>query len=120
MYGILDRYVGKNIIMAVLLVAVCMTLFAGLITFIDALRYIGRGSIDFLFVVKYVMHKIPGICVTFFPVSILIGGVVGLSFFQTFNTGFSDVPRCDKIGLPHCQSDHIGHTVQKVKKFSYS
>ena len=24
------------------------------------------------------MHKIPGICVTFFPVSILIGGVVGL------------------------------------------
>lgn len=78
MYGILDRYVGKNIIMAVLLVAVCMTLFAGLITFIDALRYIGRGSIDFLFVVKYVMHKIPGICVTFFPVSILIGGVVGL------------------------------------------
>ena len=78
MYGILDRYVGKNIIMSVLLVAVCMTLFAGLITFIDALRYIGRGSIDFLFVVKYVMHKIPGICVTFFPVSILIGGVVGL------------------------------------------
>ena len=42
MYGILDRYVGKNIIMAVLLVAVCMTLFAGLITFIDALRYIGQ------------------------------------------------------------------------------
>ena len=73
MYGILDRYVGKNIIMSVLLVAVCMTLFAGLITFIDALRYIGRGSIDFLFVVKYVMHKIPGICVTFFPVSILLG-----------------------------------------------
>ena len=82
MYGILDRYVGKNIIMAVLLVAVCMTLFAGLITFIDALRYIGRGSIDFLFVVKYVMYKIPGICVTFFPVSILIGGVVGLGLME--------------------------------------
>lgn len=78
MYGILDRYVGKNIILSVLLVALCMTLFAGLITFIDALRYIGRGSIDFMFVIKYVMHKIPGICVTFFPVSILIGGVVGL------------------------------------------
>lgn len=78
MYGILDRYVGKNIVLSVLLVALCMTLFAGLISFIDALRYIGRGSIDFIFAVKYVMYKIPGICVTFFPVSILIGGVVGL------------------------------------------
>ncbi|MGN1281388.1 MAG: LPS export ABC transporter permease LptG [Succinivibrio sp.] len=78
MYGILDKYIGKNIIMAVILVAVCLTLFAGLINFIDSLRYIGRGQVDFWFLLAYNCYKLPGILVTFFPVSILIGGVVGL------------------------------------------
>ena len=78
MYGILDRYIGKNVIFSVLLVSVCLTLFAGLISIIDHLRYIGRGTIDFLFVITYVAYKLPGILVQFFPVSILIGGVVGL------------------------------------------
>ncbi len=78
MYGILDRYIGKNVIFSVLLVSVCLTLFAGLISIIDHLRYIGRGTIDFLFVIIYVSYKLPGIFVQFFPVSILIGGVVGL------------------------------------------
>ncbi len=78
MYGILDRYVGKNVVFSVLLVALCMTLFASLIRFIDILRYIGRGDIDFTFLLKYVSFQMPSIMVQFFPVSILIGGVVGL------------------------------------------
>lgn len=78
MYGILDRYVGKNIIFYVLIISVCLTLFATLIGLIDSLRYIGRGHIDFMFVVEYNLYKLPGILVTFFPVSILIGGVIGL------------------------------------------
>lgn len=78
MYGILDRYVGKNVVLSILLVSVCLTLFAALIQLIDALRYIGRGYIDFLFVLKYVGLKLPSIYVTFFPISILIGCVVGL------------------------------------------
>ena len=78
MFGILDRYVGKNIIFSVLLVSICLTLFTFLIGLIDSLRYIGRGSVDFLFVVEYNLYKVPGSFVTFFPVSILIGGVIGL------------------------------------------
>ena len=78
MYGILDRYVGKNIVFSVVLVSVCLTLFAGLINLIDALRYIGRGDIDFGFVLVYTCYRIPIVFVQFFPVSILIGGVIGL------------------------------------------
>ena len=78
MYGILDRYVGKNMVFSVILVALCLTLFAGLISLIDALRYIGRGDIGFTFVLKYVCYKLPSLFSMFFPVSILIGGVVGL------------------------------------------
>ena len=77
-FGILDVYIGRNMLTSVLLMATCLTLFTGLITFIDKMRYIGRGSIDFLFVCKYVSYLLPGIFVTFFPVAILIGGVISL------------------------------------------
>ena len=77
-FGILDLYVGRTMLTSVLLIAICLTLFTGLITFIDKMRYIGRGSIDFLFVCQYVGYQLPGIFVTYFPVSILIGGVIGL------------------------------------------
>ena len=62
MYGILDRYVGKNIVFSVVLVSVCLTLFAGLINLIDSLRYIGRGDIDFGFVL---------VCINYIPVVII-------------------------------------------------
>lgn len=78
MSSILDRYVGKNIIICALLVSACLTIFASLIGVIDSLRFIGRGSIDFWFVIEYNLYKVPGVFVTFFPVSILIGSVVAL------------------------------------------
>ena len=77
-YAILDRYTGKNVVVMVIMVAVCLTAFTGIITFIDKMRYIGRGSIDFWFVCRYVLFLTPGFLVTFFPVAVLIGGVIGL------------------------------------------
>ncbi len=78
LYAILDRYTGKNVVVMVIMVAVCLTVFTGIITFIDKMRYIGRGSIDFWFVCRYVLCLCPGFLVTFFPVAVLIGGVIGL------------------------------------------
>ena len=77
-YAILDRYTGKNVVVMVLMVAICLTVFTGIITFIDKMRYIGRGSIDFWFVCRYVLFLSPGFLVTFFPVAVLIGGVIAL------------------------------------------
>ena len=71
MYGILDRYIGKNVAIAVCLVAIALTLLSGIIHLIDALRYIGRGEIDFWFILKYVGYKLPGHCIVFLPVSVL-------------------------------------------------
>ncbi len=78
MIGILDRYVGKNVLMTVLLVTLLLTLLTTLITFVDRIRYIGRGDVDFIFLVKYIAWQIPSIAVTFFPVSVLLSGVVAL------------------------------------------
>ncbi len=78
MYGILDRYLGRNFIVMVLVISVCLTLLTGLITFIDKTRYIGRGDVDFWFVFYYLIHFLPGFLVMFFPVSVLLGAVISL------------------------------------------
>lgn len=78
MYGILDKYIGKNLLLYVLVIAICLTLLIGLITFIDKTRYIGRGTIDFLFLCEYILLLLPGFFVSFFPLSVLLGGVIGL------------------------------------------
>lgn len=78
MYGIFDRYIGKNMLLAVSLIAISLTVFTTIITLIDKMRYIGRGSIDFFFVCEYVLLLTPGIFVTFFPVAVLIGGVIAM------------------------------------------
>ena len=95
MYGILDRYIGKNVAIAVCLVAIALTLLSGIIHLIDALRYIGRGEIDFWFILKYVGYKLPGHCIVFFPVSVLIGGVVSLGLLARS----SEIVILQSIGL---------------------
>lgn len=78
MFGVLDRYVGKNVLYTVLIVTVILTFLTTLITFVDRLRYLGRGSVDFLFLTEYILMQVPGILVMFFPIAVLIGGVVAL------------------------------------------
>ena len=77
-FGILDRYIGKNVFFTILLVTFCLTLLTTLITFVDQMLYIGRGSVDFLFLVSHVALEVPGIVVLFFPVAVLLGGVIAL------------------------------------------
>lgn len=78
MFGVLDRYIGKNVLLTVIVVTVLLTFLTTLITFVDKLRYIGRGSVDFLFLTKYIALQIPSILVLFFPIAVLIGSVVAL------------------------------------------
>ncbi|MDO5352085.1 MAG: LPS export ABC transporter permease LptG [Succinatimonas sp.] len=95
MYGILDRYIGKNILYSVILISFGLTIFTAIITIIDKMRYIGRGDVDFLFVCEYVGYYLPGIFVTFSPVAILIGGVIGLGFMARN----SEITVMQSIGL---------------------
>lgn len=95
MYGILDRYIGKNILYSVTLISIGLTIFTAIITVIDKMRYIGRGDVDFFFVLEYVGYFLPGILVTFFPVAILIGGVIGLGFMAKS----SEITVMQSVGL---------------------
>lgn len=76
--GFLDKYVAKQVLLSVLLVTVFLLILVGLITFIDQMRYIGRGEIGFTFLIGYLGLQLPGILVLYFPIAVLMGGVIGL------------------------------------------
>lgn len=76
--GILDKYVARQVLLTILLVSVFLLVLTGLITFIDQMRYIGRGEIGFSFLVGYLFLQLPGLFVLFFPIAVLLGGVIGL------------------------------------------
>ena len=76
--GILDKYVGKQVVLTIILVSIFLLLLTGLITFIDQMRYIGRGEIGFTFLIGYLGLQLPGLFVLFFPIAVLLGGVIGL------------------------------------------
>ncbi len=78
MFSILDRYVGKIVIMTIFTVIIILTFITALITFVDQLRYIGRGDVDFTFVLSHVALQIPEMLVLMVPVGVLLGGVVAL------------------------------------------
>ncbi len=76
--GILDKYVGKQVLLTIVLVSFFLLMLTGLITFIDQMRYIGRGEIDFAFLIGYLCLQLPGLFVLFFPIAVLLGGVIAL------------------------------------------
>lgn len=77
-YGILDRYIGKNVLFIVILAAIVLTTLTGIISLIDQTRHLGRGNIDFLFLLWYIVLRMPSDFVMMFPVAVLLGGVIGL------------------------------------------
>ena len=51
--GILDKYVAKQVLFTIILVSFFLLILVALITFIDQMRYIGRGEIDFTFLIGF-------------------------------------------------------------------
>lgn len=76
--SILDRYLGKNVLLCIILVSAFLTIITAIITFVDQTRYIGRGDIGLGFLVVHLLLQIPGMVVMFFPIAVLLGGVIAL------------------------------------------
>lgn len=78
MFGILDRYIGRTVIMAILLCTFMLVGLSSLIKFVDQLQSVGEGSYTTLHAVLRVAYAMPGDIVLFFPMAALLGCVVGL------------------------------------------
>lgn len=82
MFGIVDRYVGRTVLSIILISLIVLSLITLLISFIDMTRHLGKGDIDFIFLLKYSALTLPSKLNYLFPVSVLLGGVIGLGLMS--------------------------------------
>ena len=76
----LDRYIGRRVLYAMLIVlAILLTLFTFL-EFINELTNYGRGRFGFYALLRYVVLGLPGQIYELFPPAVLLGSVLGLSW----------------------------------------
>lgn len=76
--SILQRYIAKSLIASTGLVILAMTGLLFLINFLEELRDIGTGDYGFLQALFHVLYELPHNLYQFFPMMVLLGGVLGL------------------------------------------
>ena len=78
MFGILDRYVGRSVLMSILLCTLMLVGLSALIKYVEQMKHVGSGTYDVITAGWYVLYSIPKELVLFFPIGALLGGVIGL------------------------------------------
>lgn len=75
---IIDHYIGRIVLFMIFICSLVLTTIGTIITFVDQIRHLGDGDIDFWFLLSYVALRIPEMFVMLFPFAVLLGGVIGL------------------------------------------
>ncbi|RTE87675.1 MULTISPECIES: LPS export ABC transporter permease LptG [Gammaproteobacteria] len=78
MISILDRYIGKTVILMSFVSLGVLTGLSTLIRFVEQLRAIGRGTYDMMDVLAFVLLSVPRDVEMFFPMATLLGGLLGM------------------------------------------
>ena len=76
--GILDRYIGKTILIATFLSLFVLTGLSGIIKFVEQMKNVGQGTYDAWAAAYFVILKMPVEIAEFFPMAALIGALIGL------------------------------------------
>ncbi|MCL5254949.1 MAG: LPS export ABC transporter permease LptG [Gammaproteobacteria bacterium] len=83
MFSILDRYIGKTVLMTTLLSLMVLTGLSALIRFVEQIRAIGRGTYDMADVIAFVLLSLPRDIELFFPMAALLGGLIGMGLLAS-------------------------------------
>lgn len=78
MFGILDRYIGRSILLTSLLVLMTLVMLASIFDFISELDDVGKGSYTVIDAMQYVFLTIPGKAYMLFAPAVLLGSLLGL------------------------------------------
>lgn len=78
MFTIFDRYIGRTVLMAILLCELTLVGLSAVIRYVEQLRSVGEGTYTLLSAFYYVLLSIPQEVVLFFPIAALLGGLIGL------------------------------------------
>ena len=78
MFGILDRYIGRSILLTSLLVLLTLVTLASIFAFISELDDVGKGSYTVSRAAQYIFLTIPGKVYLLFAPAVLLGSLLGL------------------------------------------
>lgn len=78
MFGILDRYVGRSILLTSLLVLLTLVTLASIFAFISELDDVGKGGYTVGRAAQYIFLTIPGKIYLLFAPAVLLGSLLGL------------------------------------------
>lgn len=78
MIRIVDRYLGQAILASTFFSLLTLLSISGLFRFVEQLKWVGQGYYDLFHATLYTLYTIPNETVVFFPMAVLIGGLVGL------------------------------------------
>jgi lipopolysaccharide export system permease protein len=81
--GIIDVYIGRVIASTTFITLTIFIGISGIIKFVEQIRAIGRGSYDLADAGLYVLYGIPRDFEIFFPMSALIGGLIGIGMLAS-------------------------------------
>lgn len=78
MFGLLDRYIGRSILLTSMLVLLTLVALASIFAFIRELDDVGKGNYSVMVAVQYIFLTIPGSAYLLFSPSVLLGSLLGL------------------------------------------
>ena len=81
--SILDRYIGRSILTSTLLVFAVLTALFTFVKFVDALGDLGKATFGLYQVVRYVVLSVPRQASELFPMTAMLGAILGLSSLAT-------------------------------------
>jgi lipopolysaccharide export system permease protein len=81
--SILQRYIAKNVILSTLMVLIVVTALCFIIGMLRELHDLGEGDYGFLQIVVHEILLLPHAIYQFFPMLVLLGGVVGLGILAS-------------------------------------
>ncbi|HBY86999.1 MAG TPA: lipopolysaccharide ABC transporter permease LptG, partial [Colwellia sp.] len=80
---ILDFYIGRVITSTTFITLAVFVSVSGIIKFVEQMRAIGRGNYDLAHAALYVLYAVPRDIEVFFPMSALIGGLIGIGMLAS-------------------------------------
>lgn len=85
MLSVLDRYIGRSILLTSLLVLMVLVTLASIFAFIAELEDVGKGSYTLGKAAQYVFLTIPSKAYLLFAPSVLLGSLLGLGAMATYS-----------------------------------
>lgn len=80
---ILDVYIGRIVASTTFLTLAVFVNVSGIIKFVEQMRAVGRGNYDLSHAALYVLYAVPRDIEVFFPMSALIGGLIGIGMLAS-------------------------------------